>query len=339
MKKIKKTLITIITALLFIQMANFTVLGQSEKIKEDGNLIKLWAFIPDPVFKIDNKSYNRKDFLGFVKTRLNPENMKYITEKQARNLAPKLISDMIDNELLMKCIAEDGVLPSKKMVIAELDKDFNALNEDQQNQLSKELFQKHRMNFEQYKNKIADDINNQKMAATEYWINKYIKPSIKISDADIKKFYDESGEVINASHILIKPKGYSKKADEEARKNAEIFLARLKKGEKFEALVKESSCPNPDLGEFPRGKMVQEFDDAAFKLKPGEYSNVVKTPFGYHIIKLNSKRKIALPELDKVVKQIKTQLTEMRTQDAIIARVQTERFRADIKKYYKDLSK
>jgi len=67
-------------------------------------------------------------------------------------------------------------------------------------------------------------------------------------------------------------------------------LERLKKGEKFSTAAKAvSQCPSGkrggDLGTFTRGKMVKEFESAAFALQKGETSALVKTKFGYHIIK------------------------------------------------------
>ncbi len=85
---------------------------------------------------------------------------------------------------------------------------------------------------------------------------------------------------VKASHILVKTEG-------EARK----ILEELKKGANFAKLAKQfSECPSKkkggNLGWFGRGKMVREFENAAFSLKKGEISDIVKTQFGYHIIKV-----------------------------------------------------
>ncbi len=84
---------------------------------------------------------------------------------------------------------------------------------------------------------------------------------------------------VHCAHILVKT---------EAEANA--VLDRIKKGEKFTNIAKEISlCPSGkkggDLGKFTRGKMVKEFENAAFALQKGEISAIVKTKFGYHIIK------------------------------------------------------
>ncbi len=84
---------------------------------------------------------------------------------------------------------------------------------------------------------------------------------------------------VHCAHILVK-----------TEKEAKEILERLKKGEKFTNIAKEVSlCPSGkqggDLGTFGRGKMVKEFENAAFALQKGQTSPIVKTKFGYHIVK------------------------------------------------------
>jgi len=84
---------------------------------------------------------------------------------------------------------------------------------------------------------------------------------------------------VHCAHILVR-------TEQEAR----TVLARISKGEKFAKIAQEASiCPSKknggDLGTFTRGKMVKEFETAAFTLQKGQVSGIVKTQFGYHIIK------------------------------------------------------
>ena len=84
---------------------------------------------------------------------------------------------------------------------------------------------------------------------------------------------------IHCAHVLVK-----------TEKEVNAVLERIKKGEKFSAIAKEvSMCPSKkrggDLGTFGRGQMVKEFEKAAFALDKGQISGIVKTQFGYHIIK------------------------------------------------------
>ena len=84
---------------------------------------------------------------------------------------------------------------------------------------------------------------------------------------------------VHCAHILVK-----------SESEAKAVLERLKKGEKFGNVARAvSRCPSGkkggDLGTFTRGKMVKDFEKAAFALGKGEVSGLVKTQFGYHIIK------------------------------------------------------
>ena len=125
------------------------------------------------------------------------------------------------------------------------------------------------------------------------------------NDADVKAYYDENSEefakpaMCKASHILIKFAEPDPNADPNsdpnllkvaAKAKAEEVLKKVKDGGDFAALAKEySSCPSAenggDLGEFGKGQMVPEFEEATFALKDGEVSGIVETRFGYHIIK------------------------------------------------------
>ncbi|POR01338.1 peptidylprolyl isomerase [Alkalispirochaeta sphaeroplastigenens] len=87
-----------------------------------------------------------------------------------------------------------------------------------------------------------------------------------------------------ASHILVKEKAL-----------AEQLLKRIKSGARFEALAKEhSTCPSKskggDLGWFGPGKMVKPFEETVIKLRIGKVSGVVRTQFGYHLIKKTGER-------------------------------------------------
>jgi len=84
---------------------------------------------------------------------------------------------------------------------------------------------------------------------------------------------------VHCAHILVK-----------TEKEAQSVIARLNQGETFSKIAGEVSlCPSRkrggDLGTFGRGRMVKEFEQAAFGLQKGQVSPVVKTQFGYHVIK------------------------------------------------------
>ena len=150
---------------------------------------------------------------------------------------------------------------------------------------------------------------------------------IPVDDEAIRRLYDEyvanlsNKEQRKVRHILI---NLSADADAETqqKKKVEIenLLARIKKGESFEALAKEKSDDSGsagkggDLGWVSKGMMVPAFETALFKLKKGEISGVVKSSFGYHIIRLDDIKASNIDSFEsrkpELVKQYRTQILE-----------------------------
>ena len=106
------------------------------------------------------------------------------------------------------------------------------------------------------------------------------------------RFADELPPLLSISHILI-PIEPSEDLQNQAKAQAEDLLERLRQGEDFATLAREhsgdtgSASAGGDLGYFTRGRMVPEFEEAAFSLRPGEISEPVKSDFGYHIIRVD----------------------------------------------------
>ena len=133
---------------------------------------------------------------------------------------------------------------------------------------------------------------------------KRIEANIKLSDADLQKVYDANKsqyEQVKAKHILIAFKGSPaaqagkpELTEDQAKAKAEDLFKQLAGGASFEELAKKESddtgsgANGGELGEFGPGQMVPEFEKAAFAVKPGELTPVVRTQFGYHIIKVEN---------------------------------------------------
>lgn len=131
-----------------------------------------------------------------------------------------------------------------------------------------------------------------------------IDKSIKVSDEDLKKVYDASlkdYEQVKASHILIAFKGSPaaqkdkpELTEEQAKAKAEDLRKKIVGGADFAETAKKESddtgsgARGGELGSFGRGQMVPEFETAAFSAKPGDVTPVVRTQFGYHIIKVEA---------------------------------------------------
>jgi peptidyl-prolyl cis-trans isomerase C len=165
--------------------------------------------------------------------------------------------------------------------------------------------------------------------AIAYFINTKIAPDIKVSEEEIKKFYEQNPdkfrqeETVRASHILI---GIDNKSGIEAKRAARQKADKLHKelvnGADFATLAKENStCPSStqggDLGYFGKGRMVPQFEQAAFALQPGGLSDVVETQFGYHIIKLTDRKKAEGIPLSVAKDKIENYLRLQKTNAAI----------------------
>ncbi|MDP7992116.1 peptidylprolyl isomerase PrsA [Bacillus sp. MHSD_36] len=150
-----------------------------------------------------------------------------------------------------------------------------------------------------------------------------------ITDKELKENYKPE---IKASHILVKDEATAKKVKEE-----------LGQGKSFEELAKQysedtgSKEKGGDLGYFTAGKMVKEFEDAAYKLKKDEVSEPVKSQFGYHIIKVTDIKE--QKPFDEVKGDIKKDLVQKKAQDAAFMNdlMMKEIKKADVKVDDKDL--
>ncbi|MGE4286272.1 MAG: peptidylprolyl isomerase [Phycisphaerae bacterium] len=148
-------------------------------------------------------------------------------------------------------------------------------------------------------------------------IEKLSGDKTKVSDEDVQKYFDENKaqmaqpEEVRASHILVKVDADSDKAAAKAK--IDDIAAKLKDGGDFAALAKEySDCPSSarggDLDFFSRGRMVKEFEDAAYGMEVGDVSDVVETQFGYHIILVTDKHEAKEANFDEVKEDIKNYL-------------------------------
>ena len=130
------------------------------------------------------------------------------------------------------------------------------------------------------------DVNKVLAASTDRFLldalyQKEIQDKINVTDAEIKEFYDNQKWQVRAAHILV-----------ETEQEANDIIERIKNGEDFEELAYNLSIDpsakrnRGDMGYFSWGSMVEEFERAAFSMEIGEISPPVKSPYGYHIIKV-----------------------------------------------------
>ncbi|WP_276330851.1 peptidylprolyl isomerase [Orenia marismortui] len=147
--------------------------------------------------------------------------------------------------------------------------------------------------------------------------------SVAVTEKEIKDYYEENRSKfkqpaeVKAKHILIKT---DDKSEKEAKAKAQKILKELKQGADFAKLAKKysegpSAKNGGELGYFGKGRMVAEFEEAAFNLEIGEVSEPVKTQFGYHIIKVEDKKESQLLSLSEAKEDIKNGLTQQKQQN------------------------
>jgi len=214
------------------------------------------------------------------------------------------LNQVIDYTLMLEDAKSKRIKASRDEVDGAI-KQIMAANKIADVKTFKDVLKSKGLDFGTFKNIISNDIVLQKMTEG-------IKSGVTVKPEDMREVW--------ARHILIRPKVEIKenekyeeakaRADEEAKKKALELLQRIKKGENFESVAKEyssdkvSAAAGGDLGYFKIGTMVPEFEEIAFSLKPGEVSDIVKTEFGYHIIKVEDTRLRKVKEGEELKKVI-----------------------------------
>lgn len=232
-----------------------------------------------------------------------------------------------------KVVAEIGkekiTLEEVDQMIKDVPQQYQAMALTRKDMLLDSMINQKLLYEEALKRNLGKDAGVKKQiedATKEIVIKEYLKKEIEqkvtVSDADAKTFYDgnkdkfKEPEKIKISHILV-----------DTEPEAKDILAKLKGGADFATLAKEKSkCPSKDkggdLGLIGKGQTVPEFEKAAFALQPGQLSDVVKSQFGYHIIKVTEKQ----PERELSFDEVKDKLKQM-----LLSQKQKERFDSLVK--------
>lgn len=193
----------------------------------------------------------------------------------------------------------------------------------------------------------------------QQWLNKQVAEDSKVTPQEVEKFYKESPpnkfdepEMVRARHILVAVRKDAPPEDAvTAEKHANDLLDRVKKGEKFDEVANKQSDDKSaqsheatgntpatvsnggDLGYFTRDRIMPEFGDVAFKLKPGEIGGPVRTQFGYHLIQVLDHKMPHTATLDEARDQITAYLQSEKRQAAISRVVDGLRTKAKVQTF------
>jgi peptidyl-prolyl cis-trans isomerase C len=278
---------------------------------------------PDVVARVNGAEIRRKELDTAVQA------LKMQMARRGRDVLPlntaRLENDVLDEMVERELLRQEG----RKHVPADLDQKAQAQIEMVKKQFgSEEQFQETLaetgVTLDEYARRVHDNVIIQDM------LQHLIDNEVKVTPEEIKSFYDKNPdqflrpETVRASHILIR---VAPDASNELKKDkrAQIDAARslIKNGEKFADVARKvsedpGSAPNGgDLGYFPRGAMVPEFDTAAFSLKTNELSEVVTTQFGYHVLMVTDRKPAQTVPFDEVKDRIGEYLKQRKGSDVV----------------------
>lgn len=194
------------------------------------------------------------------------------------------------------------------------------------------MLEKEGLTLKSYRKKIREQIIISKVR------NHHLRNSARISEKKIKRYYRKNRKdfltpsKIHVRHILfIFGESITESERSLKRKKAQEALKEIKEGMSFKKAAKKysedvSASSGGDLGVLERGKMLKEFEDAAFKLKQGQVSPIVETPYGLHIIKVDK----VIPKKYKTYKTVKPEIENILF--GKIAQEQYKRWIAGLKK-------
>lgn len=248
------------------------------------------ASVGDDVITVYDVEKEGAVLFGQISRSSSPEEL----EERLYEAKKNVLEHLIEKVLLAREAKRAGIEVGDDELDSAIEniKKENGIDQDE---LLKAL-QAEGLTYERYREEVRGQMIRARL------IDRKVRSDINISDEDIKSYYEANinkfveDEEIRARHILfLVPKDADEKTVREVRVAALEVLRMAKEGEDFKDLaMKYSEGPSAssggDLGFFKKKDMVKEFSDAAFSLEEGAISDLVRSPFGFHIIKVIEKR-------------------------------------------------
>jgi peptidyl-prolyl cis-trans isomerase SurA len=254
----------------------------------------------------------------------------HTTPEKTRDALRHALDEIIADRLL---VAEEK---NASIEVTDQEVDYAIDDVRKQNSMDAATFERALMSKGQtmtgFRDKMRRDLSAMKL------IGQKVRAKVKVTDEDVKAEYtrqshaDEADVEVHARHIVVQvPKDASKDVEQATFKRAEALAKRARAGEDFAELAKKNSegpskAEGGDVGFFKRGEMVGAFDKVAFSLKPGEISDPVRSPFGWHVI-LVVERRAGAP---KPFEQVKDDVRDKLWREAM--QRQTEQYVAELRK-------
>jgi parvulin-like peptidyl-prolyl isomerase len=290
------------------------------------------AELPDVLARVNGENVTKADFDRLIKN-IEQSNGKPVPPERRDEILRKALDDLITLTVLSQEAKTRNVAVSDADIdanLAELRKSFRGNDQQFQQALAARG-----MTSEQMRTDAGVQLRVNKMVQTE------VSTVAGASEAEAREFYDKNPdrfkpEEVRASHILVAVKEDAKEGEvAQARARAESVLKQAKAGTDFATLARRysddsSKSQGGDLGFFPHGKLPPEFEQVAFSLKAGQMSDVVATPFGFHIIKVADRRVAPTMPFEQVSPQIREMLFTQRKEQKAQAFIESVKKKAKI---------
>jgi peptidyl-prolyl cis-trans isomerase SurA len=224
-------------------------------------------------------------------------------------LRRQVLNKLIEDKLIDQEAKKSGIKISSKEIEATLD-EVKRRNAVTQQDLERALAVEG-LTLETYKKQIEKSLLRQKL------INWSVKVEVKGGEKEFRDFYQKNvgryrtNETYRPGHILLViPKGAAPEEIREIRKKGEKVLEKIKAGEDFGEMAliysQDASSKNRgDLGSFKKGELYPAFERAALRLDVGEVSGLIRTEFGFHIIKLLDRKGVEPLPFEEVKEKVK----------------------------------
>lgn len=289
------------------------------------------AQLPDVLARINGEPVSKVDFDRLVKNMETAAGRPIPAERR-----DELLRGALDELVTLHLLSQEAKSRNITVPESDIDSNINALRKPNEEQFQAALAARG-MTIEQMR---AD-------AAIQMRINKMMQGEVSTvpgaTEAEAREFYDKypdrfKPEEVRASHILIKVPNNDEATVKKAQARAESVLKQAQAGADFADLARKYSDDDSkknggDLNFFQRGKFqreLQQFETTAFSLKTGQVSEIVATPYGFHIIKVTDRRVLPITPFEDVSSQIRELLFSQRKEEKAKALLDSLRKKAKI---------
>ena len=276
------------------------------------------ALFPAVVAQVNGKPILGKDLEQLIRSQLadigSPE-WKNLKEEYQGELVMNGLSTLINSKLIYLKAIGAGLKATDADVQAEMQK------------IAKQFKSDAEMNValaSQGTDRAAVEKDLYRTIVIEKFIDENINKKTSVTPEDVTKYYSghpsefQHPDIVRTSHILITPAGDTEEQNKLAKDRAEGLLARVKKGEDFAKLARENSMDGSasqggDIGFASKESLTPEYAEAAFSLPMGGI-RLIKSQYGYHIVKVTDKKKEGLSTQEEVKDQLMAFLKNQKAQ-------------------------